>query len=228
MAKVFSLDDFKKDEKKPQGKFSVNSAAKHSSNTILYDDVPEQEEAINITLWKNGFTINDGPLRDFSSKENQEFIEDVKNGFIPKELIKEGKSEANVTMTDRSSDDYEKPYSPNLMNQINKKPQQPSFQGKGMTLNSNAAANNFIIEGNAKEVDMTKPTVNIKIRFVDGKQKVFKINSDWTVNDVYALVKSESGISAFRLMQMPKKIIEPSDISVTEAKIANASLVQQK
>jgi len=33
-----------------------------------------------LKLWKNGFSIDTGPLRDFASPENREFLEDIKNG----------------------------------------------------------------------------------------------------------------------------------------------------
>jgi len=33
-----------------------------------------------LKLWKNGFSVDDGPLRDFNAPENREFLNDIKNG----------------------------------------------------------------------------------------------------------------------------------------------------
>ena len=128
-----------------------------------------------------------------------------------------------VNLTDKQTQNY----SPSMKSTTTTKPPVVPFSGPGMKLNKDTTAN-FVIEGTAKQVDMNQPTVNIKIRFFDGKQKVYKINKDWTVNDVYRLARDESGISAFKLMQMPKKILEPSDLNVVETKVANSSLIQQK
>jgi len=33
-----------------------------------------------LKLWKNGFSVDDGALRDFTAPENREFLEDIKTG----------------------------------------------------------------------------------------------------------------------------------------------------
>lgn len=35
-----------------------------------------------ITFWKNGFTVNDGPLRSYDDPRNQSFLNDIKEGYI--------------------------------------------------------------------------------------------------------------------------------------------------
>ncbi len=37
-----------------------------------------------ITIYRNGFTVDDGPLRDPHAPENQEFIRDLSRGMVPR------------------------------------------------------------------------------------------------------------------------------------------------
>lgn len=42
-----------------------------------------------LKLWKNGFSIDDGELRDYATPENAEFLASVKRGEVPRELVNE-------------------------------------------------------------------------------------------------------------------------------------------
>ena len=33
-----------------------------------------------LKLWKNGFSVDDGPMREFTAPENLEFLQDIKKG----------------------------------------------------------------------------------------------------------------------------------------------------
>ncbi|GMP75612.1 hypothetical protein CsSME_00032630 [Camellia sinensis var. sinensis] len=48
-----------------------------SGETIPSAPVPQQPEAVihNIVFWRNGFTVNDGPLRRLDDPENAPFME---------------------------------------------------------------------------------------------------------------------------------------------------------
>ena len=45
---------------------------------------PGQKPETNckITLYSNGFTMNDGPFRKFDDPVNQQFIDSLKNGYL--------------------------------------------------------------------------------------------------------------------------------------------------
>lgn len=45
-----------------------------------------------LKLWKNGFSIDDGELRDYNTPENAEFLASVKKGEVPHELVNETRS----------------------------------------------------------------------------------------------------------------------------------------
>ena len=33
-----------------------------------------------LKLWKNGFSVDDGPLRDFKDEQNREFLDSISKG----------------------------------------------------------------------------------------------------------------------------------------------------
>ena len=46
----------------------------------------EQEEDVepverNLTFWRNGFSIDDGPLFEYSDPKNQKYLEAIKSGY---------------------------------------------------------------------------------------------------------------------------------------------------
>lgn len=44
----------------------------------------EDQSMVEITLrfWKNGFSVNDGPLRSYEDPKSQEFLHHVKHGLV--------------------------------------------------------------------------------------------------------------------------------------------------
>ena len=44
------------------------------------------EDTIKITLYRNGFTINDGPFRDAEEPESKKFLATLSDGYIPQEV----------------------------------------------------------------------------------------------------------------------------------------------
>jgi hypothetical protein len=41
---------------------------------------------VTITLWANGFQVDEEPFRDYVAPENKKFMEEVKSGYVPTEL----------------------------------------------------------------------------------------------------------------------------------------------
>lgn len=41
------------------------------------------DQGIEVTLYRNGFTVNDGPLRDLVSPENRAFLDALQSGVVP-------------------------------------------------------------------------------------------------------------------------------------------------
>ena len=74
---------------------------KEEEEDALDGDLKEEEEMQIervVTFYDNGFTVDDGPLRDPS--ENQEFIEMIGRGMCPPELMHPGASARNPVKID--------------------------------------------------------------------------------------------------------------------------------
>ncbi len=42
----------------------------------------------NLTFWKNGFSIDDGPLYEYSDPKNQKYLEAIKSGLFLMQSIR--------------------------------------------------------------------------------------------------------------------------------------------
>lgn len=52
------------------------------SDSVTGATIPKKQEKIlkTLTFWKDGFTVDDGPLRDGQSSEDQRFLQDISRG----------------------------------------------------------------------------------------------------------------------------------------------------
>ena len=60
----------------------INKASKEAPGSK-----PEKNEVtIKLTLYANGFTVNDGPFRNYTDPENQTFMSQINQNRVPQEL----------------------------------------------------------------------------------------------------------------------------------------------
>lgn len=90
-------------EKKDLPKFSGHGFKLGDSQQFNDNPIPQKEVIRIITLYKNGFTVDDGPLRSNTDPANKEFLQDVSGGHVPRELEREakGKGELKVDLVDK-------------------------------------------------------------------------------------------------------------------------------
>jgi UBX domain-containing protein 1 len=81
---------------------------------------PKEPEKVKLTMWKDGFTINEEVLfifyhvfnremkeiRLYNDPKNKEFLDQITSGKLPMELIRFG-TEVALEMEDRREDDFE-------------------------------------------------------------------------------------------------------------------------
>lgn len=80
---------------------------------------------MKITLYQNGFTIDDGTFRDYNAPENKEFMKELNEGYVPKELQNQTKGKGvNVSLEDRRKDVYRPPTPPKYV----------AYSGSGMSM----------------------------------------------------------------------------------------------
>lgn len=147
---------------------------------------PQQQQKIVklITFYKQGFTVNDGPLRRYDDQANQAFLEDINQGYVPHELEEEANGqEVHVELSDRKAEDFKEP----------PKPKYNAFGGSGysMASSSSTAAPPAAAPAPKKAVvvDESKPVTSIQIRLADGTRLVAKFNHDHTVLDIRSFIE---------------------------------------
>ncbi|GFT68386.1 NSFL1 cofactor p47 [Trichonephila clavipes] len=96
------------------------------------DSVPGNSEEgssrtveVCLQLWQTGFTVDGGPLRDYNAPDSKGFLESIRKGEIPEELMSRGggKAEVHVNLEDHTHEEY-----------IPKKPTVQAFSGTGFRL----------------------------------------------------------------------------------------------
>merc|ERR1712002_290298 len=146
-----------------------------------------------LKMWKEGFSLDDGDVREYSDPGNREFLASVMRGTIPPELVKEAKGgEVHVDMEDHRQEEFVKP-------KVKAKP----FTGAGNVLGSIApsvsapAANPTLDPAAAEKAAQQKvnfsdanPVANIQVRLADGSRLIVKLNHNHTVSDLRSYINT--------------------------------------
>ena len=67
------------------------------------------KDKIKLVVYRNGFILNNGPFRDRSLAENNEFLEEVEKGQIPQELIRKGIVDLGILLINRKTEMFRSP-----------------------------------------------------------------------------------------------------------------------
>ncbi|KAH9366573.1 hypothetical protein HPB48_021752 [Haemaphysalis longicornis] len=63
-----------------------------------------------LKMWQDGFSIDDGPLHNYQDQESQEFLQAIRQGEIPRELLQEAEgAEVNLNMEDHRHEQFVAP-----------------------------------------------------------------------------------------------------------------------
>uniref|UniRef100_H2Z6V8 NSFL1 cofactor p47 n=1 Tax=Ciona savignyi TaxID=51511 RepID=H2Z6V8_CIOSA len=192
----------------------------------------DQEEPgpVNVVLrlWSNGFTVDDGPLRDFNDPNNAEFLQSVKKGQIPRELIRNAHGgEVHVDMEDHRQEEYKAP----------KKKIKP-FSGQGHMLGSPTPSMSTDPTPTASTsvdppiiVDASKPKTTVQIRLLDGSRTRHEFNHSHRISDIRSFILNSQpsmGSRPFVLMTtFPNKELEDETLTLADAKLLNSLVVQK-
>lgn len=183
-----------------------------------------------LKLWKDGFSVDDGPLRDFHDPANKEFLAAISNGEVPQELIRAARGgEVNLNMEDHRQEQYVKPKVPLR-----------AFTGEGHTLGSPAPnlvspvrSSPAAVSGHTSSltVDESRPSTTIQIRLMDGTRLVQKFNLTHKVSDIRRHIISsrpEYHATSFILQTtFPNRELTNESETIETAKLQNAVVVQR-
>ncbi|KAJ9170040.1 hypothetical protein P3X46_018176 [Hevea brasiliensis] len=198
---------------------------------------PQPPEVVNhtVTLWRNGFTVDDGPLRRFDDPANASFLESIKKSECPLELEPaDRRTQVHLDLM-RREDNFSEP----------EKLQIP-FKGVGRMLCSSssrvtpAASNPSSSTTLSKTVpspaigltvDSSAPTTSIQLRLADGTRMVARFNLHHTIRDIRDFIEASrpGGARNYQLQTMgfpPKQLTDPEQ-TIEEAGIASSVVIQK-
>ncbi|CAL6270615.1 unnamed protein product [Bathycoccus prasinos] len=169
-----------------------------------------------ITFYDNGFTVDDGPLRDPS--ENQEFIEMIGRGMCPPELMHPGASARNPVKIDlkRERRDWTPPKGVKAFSGSGNKLEGAEGEGNDEGVRGGGGGGGKALEEMKPwSVDEKEPTTSIQIRLRDGSRLVAKFNLSHTVAHIRDFIRQANGeASATRQLQLsgfpPEKLDDDS------------------
>ncbi|EKX40733.1 hypothetical protein GUITHDRAFT_164604 [Guillardia theta CCMP2712] len=162
--------------------------------------VNEDETKIKhtITFWKEGFTVDDGPLRNFDAPENASFLNDINKGRLPQEFA--GEKGAYVSLISRHGESH-KESAPAAASAAR------SFTGQGHSLggassSAQAAAANATVQPPSVSINVNdaQPSTTLQLRLHDGTRLTQRFNLSHTVENVYEFVASATPGLEFDLM----------------------------
>ncbi|XP_061076381.1 NSFL1 cofactor p47-like [Conger conger] len=197
---------------------------------------PAQDVHVVLKLWKTGFSLDDGQLRNYSDPANAHFLESVRRGEIPQELRQLSRGgKVNLDMEDHRDVEFSKPKSAFR-----------AFGGEGQKLGSSAPpgmppsgslggqqdqAATELQASASVALDDTQPVTSIQIRLADGGRLVQKFNHSHSVSDVRQFVASARPAMAaveFVLMTtFPNKELTDESQTLKDAGLLNAVIVQR-
>lgn len=196
-----------------------------------------------ITMYRDGFVVDDGPYRRLDDPENAEFLRALAMGRTPRELYDQAKEQGkNVTvgLVDKRTEEYVEEFR--------------SFSGQGNTLGA-APATTTTSEGAAggessvsddtfdsetlsmlpvPTLDATQPTTSIQVRLPSGRRRVLKINLGSTVTDLAVMLREDaveafSSPALFRLVSgFPPKPLDDPASTIEDAGLRGAQVSMQK
>ncbi|CAN1124232.1 Plant UBX domain-containing protein 5 [Linum perenne] len=205
-----------------------------SGETVPGSPQPVESVNHNITLWRNGFTVNDGPLRRLNDPANAEFLESIKRSECPTELEpSDRRTKVHLDLV-RRDENYTKQEPPK---------KKAAFKGVGRTLadtpTDNASASEpqpaplmtAPLPSSGLTVDSSSPTTSIQLRLADGTRMVSRFNLHHTIRDVRGFIMASRPGEAqdFQLQTMgfpPKQLTDP-DQTIQDAEIANSVVIQK-
>lgn len=241
MVTIRSLSDLKKEDQKENDKQMRHYTGGHKSGLAVEDSDDEIDDDLfqkalgdnytQLTVYKNGFIVDNGEFRDLAEEDNKRFMLDINAGKIPKELSRKGIN-LRVALKDKRNQMYVKK---------NTGPTS-AYKGEGKRLggditgsnSTNGSANisspKILIPQEIKKIDIdeSKPVTTLQIRLLNGKILTQKFNHEHTVENLYQFLESATPIPFRLLYDFPPKEIIRSDKTLGEEEIINVTITQKK
>ncbi|CAD8160810.1 unnamed protein product [Paramecium pentaurelia] len=241
-----TLDDLKKGDKDEKQKKTSNSYAGGEKSGLSIQNPDDYDELINkakqggtkpdgdedpkewckITLWNNGFQINDGEFKDLNDPENKKFIAELKQSQVPTALRAKYPKGLSVKLEDRKTEKYVPPPPPKYV----------EFSGSGVSLGQQQ----FVQQQQQVKVDLSKqgqiqidpnqPTTNIMVRLSTGNTITLTVNTTTRVTVIQQHLLRMMNLPPQKQIQLisgfPPRPIQNLNQTVEEADLCDSQITQ--
>lgn len=161
----------------------------------VHDEVADEQPVVrHLTFWRDGFSIEDGPLMRYDDPENQATLDAINAGRAPLSLLNVRFGQpVELLVARRTHEDYQPPPPP---------PMKP-FDGAGNRLGAPGAApasepapapappsTEAAAPADVIDVDASQPVTQIQVRLADGQRLIAKLNHTHTVADLRRFINS--------------------------------------
>ncbi|GAA99764.1 uncharacterized protein L969DRAFT_18623 [Mixia osmundae IAM 14324] len=201
------------------------------------DDGADEPARRILTFWRDGFSIEDGPLLRYDDKANKEYLDALNSGRAPLDLLNVRFGQrVDLQVSKRLDEDYKPP------------PKQAArpFEGSGNRLGSPApgamssqpSASAASADRTARtvpqpvfEVDSSQPTTQIQIRSGSGDRLVARFNHTHTVGDIRRYLEASSPGAGDRpyVLQttFPNRDLDDDSATIGDSKLLGSVVVQR-
>lgn len=216
------------EEAKPFGGSGYRLGETPGSGPAKPTVVPKKQERLQkvITFYRQGFVVSDGPLRLYTDPANQQFLKDIEEGYVPRELEAEAAGrELQTQLIDKKHEEYKEPEKPKVV----------AFSGSGHTLGSTSSSSST---SSAPAVpaaktpfhfDPDQPSITVQVRFADGTRGTAKLNTTHKIIDLRSWIEStKPTTSPYDLLAgFPPKPLTNLEQTVQEAGLSGAAVTQK-
>lgn len=202
-----------------------------------------------LTLWRNGFTIDNGPLFPFSNPESLEILREIRMGRVPRNIagVQTGEN-VEMKLEKRDTEDWTPEPSGSRPG--------GSFLGHGNRLGRSEhfilsvtdysaipgepvippppASTSSITESKpaqpTPQLDPSLPQTTIQLRLADGTRLVTQFNLSSTMNDVYSFVaraRPTQGREFVLQTIFPTRILEMGNKTVEQEGLKSGTIVMR-
>ncbi|KAJ6629896.1 hypothetical protein B0H10DRAFT_1985755 [Mycena sp. CBHHK59/15] len=195
----------------------------------------------HLTFWRDGFTVEDGPLMRYDDPQHSEVLAAIHSGLAPPAILNVSPGQpVEVLVTKRTGEDYVAPReAPRAWGGTGVRLGAP-VPGVDSSASTSASGNANTSAGSASatagaavtvKVDETQPTTSVQVRLADGTRLVARLNMTHTVGDLRAFVDSTNPASASRAYTLqttfPTRPLVELGASLKEAGVAGSVVVQR-
>jgi len=226
-----SKDDEEEEKPKEPERFTGGGykLGSDANDSVYYGSTTSEQKKDKvkrmITFWKNGFSIDDGPLMDY--KKHQNVLKNLEEGYAPTELfnIKRGE-ELSVEVSHRMNEDYVPP--PKKLKPFEGVGQKLGSFVPGVDVSSPPPPQKDKQPEGKVEVDESQPTTTLQIRLSNGSREMATFNYTHTVGDVMAYIKSINPNSRPFVIKtsFPNKEYHDVDQTLKDADLLDAVVIQ--